>query len=309
MNYANPFSLSSHTSFLSPKENPSILTSFLSQNQSIRSFQSIPTKLITLHEDRKLQNKNQGRIKYVSEHSTTPNLYISKKHPKIRIPMLPKLSPEPKMEVQRMPYINIMTEPTAAIEEHIDKGRSNGEKSVDDIKDQLSTSKLSLKSHFKLAVQKSFRNHPKKLLFNILISNEFNTFHEQERLSIQIKFEPGNQVLTSKLTTLIQFIHTKEIQKYFRYINGEQFSVSTQVFQRKINLIQKGTNSRNMIQLESFLYFLNHQRKSTSFISKQQNNIQLEIYDKRNEKNEESQLHQNQINITVTFENIEKTVY
>ena len=32
-----------------------------------------------------------------------------------------------------MPYINIMTEPTAAIEEHIDKRRSNGEKSVDDI--------------------------------------------------------------------------------------------------------------------------------------------------------------------------------
>lgn len=31
-----------------------------------------------------------------------------------------------------MPYINIMTEPTAANEEHIDKGRSNGEKSVDD---------------------------------------------------------------------------------------------------------------------------------------------------------------------------------
>ncbi|CAD8170903.1 unnamed protein product [Paramecium pentaurelia] len=355
MNYANPFSLSSHTSFLSPKENPSILTSFLSQNQSIRSFQSIPTKLsfiyhqknpkktnylsprskiVTLHEDRKLQNKNQERVKYVSEHSTTPYLYISKKHPKIRIPLLPKLSPEPKMEVQRMPYINIMTEPTAAIEEHSDEGRSNGEKSVDDKQlilntsnnllhateitqnqeDQLSTSKLSLKSRFKLAVQKSFRNPPKKSLFNILISNEFNTFHEQERKSIQIKFEPGNQVLASKLTTLKksnqrkQFIHTKEIQKQFRYINFEQFSVSTQAFQRKINIIH-GTNSRNMIQSESFSLLPKSSRKSTSFISKQKNNIQLEIYDKRNEKNEESQLHQNQINITVTFENIEKTVY
>lgn len=30
-----------------------------------------------------------------------------------------------------MPYINIMTEPTAAIEEHSDEGKSNGEKSID----------------------------------------------------------------------------------------------------------------------------------------------------------------------------------
>lgn len=36
--------------------------------------------MITLHEERKLKNKNLERIKYVSEHSTTPYLFISKKH-------------------------------------------------------------------------------------------------------------------------------------------------------------------------------------------------------------------------------------
>ena len=30
-----------------------------------------------------------------------------------------------------MPYINIMTEPTATIEEHSDEGKSNGEKSIE----------------------------------------------------------------------------------------------------------------------------------------------------------------------------------
>ncbi|CAK73971.1 unnamed protein product (macronuclear) [Paramecium tetraurelia] len=363
MNYANPFSLSSHGSFLSPKENPSFLTSFLSQNQSIRSVQSIPTKMsfishqknpkksdlvsprskiVTLHEDRKIQKKNVERVKYVSEHSTTPYLYISKKQPQIRIPILPKLTPEPKIEVQRMPYINIMTEPTAAIEEHSDEGRTNGEKSVDDKQlilnkshnllhasditqnqeDLLSISKLSLKSRFKSAVQKSFRTPPRKSLFNLLISNEFNTYHEKERKSIQIKFEPGNQVLASKLIQMKkdanrkQCIKTKDINRQSRFINVEQFSVSTKAFQRKINLIH-GTNSRNMLQLESFSLLPKSQRKSASFVSKLHTNLQLGISDKVNEKNEELQFNQKdikeservQINLTVTFENVDKAVY
>ncbi|CAD8171150.1 unnamed protein product [Paramecium octaurelia] len=359
MNYANPFSLSSHGSFLSPRETPSILTSFLSQNQSIRSAQSNPIKLsfiqhpkhtkktdlvsprskmVTLHEDKKPKNKNFERIKYVSEHSTTPYLCISKKHPQIRIPILPKLSPEPKMEVQRMPYINIMTEPTAAIEEHSDEGRSNGEKSIDNSKsnnllhvsetthnfeDQLSTSKLSLKSRFKSAVQKSFRSPPRKSLFNLLISHEFNTLQENERKSIQIKFEPGNQVLASKIIYLKkskwkqQCIKTQEIKRQSRFINVEQFSVSTKAFQRKINLIH-GTNSRSLISIESFSLLPKSSRKSAiSIASKLQNNIQSGISDNLIDKNEESVLRQNnnkeskpvQFNITVTFQNTDIAAY
>ncbi|CAK63668.1 unnamed protein product (macronuclear) [Paramecium tetraurelia] len=359
MNYANPFSLSSHGSFLSPKETPSILTSFLSQNQSIRSAQSNPIKLsfiqhpknpkktdlasprskmVTLHEDRKLKNTNFERIKYVSEHSTTPYLCISKKHPQIRIPILPKLSPEPKMEVQRMPYINIMTEPTAAIEEHSDEGRSNGEKSMDNnrsdnllyvsetshnFEDQLSTSKLSLKSRFKSAVQKSFRSPPRKSLFNLLISHEFNTLQENERKSIQIKFEPGNQVLATKLIYRKkskwrqQCIQTQEIKRHSRFINDEQFSISTKAFQRKINLIH-GTNSRNLISIESFSLLPKSSRKSAiSIVSKLQNNTLSGISDHTIDKNEESELHRNsnkeskpvKFNITVTFQNTDIAAY
>jgi len=44
-------------------------------------------------------------------------LYIQKKKHDIHIPLLPKLSPEPKIESARVPFINIMTEPTITIEE------------------------------------------------------------------------------------------------------------------------------------------------------------------------------------------------
>lgn len=79
-------------------------------------------KIVTLHEERRPQKKSNERVKHVSEHSSMPYLYISKKSHEIRIPILPKLSPEPKVEISRLPYINIMTEPTAAIEEHSDEG-------------------------------------------------------------------------------------------------------------------------------------------------------------------------------------------
>ncbi|CAD8085177.1 unnamed protein product [Paramecium sonneborni] len=366
MNYANPFSLSFHGSYPNPKENPSILTSFLSQNQSIRSAQSIPTKLsfisqqqfkkkdlisprskiVTLHEDRKFEKRNIERVKYVSEHSTTPYLFISKKHPQIHIPMFPKLSPEPKIQVHRMPYINIMTEPTATIEEHSDEGRSNYEKSLDDDKqlifnqsnnllqaslisnnqeESLSPNKLSLKSRFKLAVQKSFRQPPRKSIFTLLISHEFNTHTENERKSIHKKFEPGNSILASKITFIKKYqskqscISYRDIKNQSNFHNVEQFNISSQAFQRKISLIHN-TNSRNLIQNESFSLLPKSSRKS-AIISKFQSNFLIGITDKKNEKlqfqegdekqsqNDQIHFQRVQINITVTFDNVDKTVY
>ncbi|CAD8088626.1 unnamed protein product [Paramecium sonneborni] len=373
MNYANPFSLTSYTSILSPKEQRSRLTSFLSNNQSIKSNKSMSPKMnfipqskflktdqlspksqfFTKNDNQKLPKKTTDRIKFVSEHTSTPYLYIQKKKNEIRLPILPKLSPEPKIESTRIPDINIMTEPTITIEEQGEEfksitkqrkqqqlllNKSNNLLQVSQLSqnqdDQLSNSKLSIRSRFKKAVQSSFHSPPRKSLFNVIISHEFNVLHEEEGFELQKRFEPGNQILASKFLMKIKQNVTKKqkfikdnihLKKGFGLINIEQFNVSTKAFQRKINLIHS-TSSRSLMHQEQFSLLPKSSRKSINSINSQtQNNFLFVTSDKKldklnynskqqNSKEKGKELDQIKVfektkfNIIITYENVEKLV-
>ncbi|CAD8079315.1 unnamed protein product [Paramecium primaurelia] len=368
MNYANPFSLTSQTSFLSPKDQRSRLTSFLSQNHSIKSNKSVSPKMnflpqqkmlrteqispksqfVSQNDNKKFQKKTTDRIKYVSEHSSTPYLYIQKKKHDIHIPLLPKLSPEPKIESSRVPLINIMTEPTITIEEQGEQERSNFEQRFEQRKDQqlllnksnnllqvsqlsnnqddqLSNSKLSIRSRFKKAVQNSFHSPARKSLFNVIISHEFNALQEVERPQIQKRFEPGNQILALKL--LMQkkqnilkkekYIKDIHLKKEFGLINIDQFNVSTKAFQRKVNLIHQ-TSSRSLMHQEQFSLLPKSQRKSiTSVCSQIQNNLLIvssdkntqNIKEKSKEKDNLKDFEKTKFNVIITYENVEKLTF
>ncbi|CAD8186333.1 unnamed protein product [Paramecium octaurelia] len=368
MNYANPFSLTSQTSFLSPKEQRSRLTSFLSQNHSIRSNKSVSPKMhfipqqkmlrteqispksqfVPKNDNKQYQKRTTGRIKYVSEHSSTPYLYIQKKKHEIRIPLLPKLSPEPKIESPKLPFINIMTEPTITIEEQGEQERSNFEQRFELNKDQqillnksnnllqvsqlsnnqddqLSNSKLSIRTRFKKAVQNSFHSPARKSLFNVIISHEFNVLQEIERPQIQKRFEPGNQILALKLQMRTiknikkkeKYIKDVQLKKGFGSINVEQFNVSTKAFQRKINLIHQ-TSSRSLMHQEQFSLLPKSQRKSiTSVCSQTQNNVLIVSSDKHTqfikERSKEidkvKEYEKSKFNVTITYENVEKLTF
>ncbi|CAD8092367.1 unnamed protein product [Paramecium sonneborni] len=368
MNYANPFSLTSYTSFLSPKDQRSRLTSFQSNNQSIKSNKSVSPKMnfipqpqflktqqlspksqfLSQHQNQKLTKKPIERIKYVSEHTSTPYLYIQKKQNSIHFPVLPKLSPESKIESPKIPNINIMTEPTIIIEEQAEEQESNVKQKkqlqlllnnnllqVSQLSqnqdDQLSNSKLSIRSRFKKAVQNSFHSPPRKSLFNVIISHEFNVLHEEEKPQLLKKFEPGNQILAQKFTMKIEknvsknlkYIKDIHLKKQFGLINLEQFNVSTKAFQRKINLIHS-TSSRSLMHQEQFSLLPKSSRKSIHSISSQiQNNAFFINSNKkldkinqnqksRNSKEKKQNLDQTievektKFHIIITYENVEK---
>lgn len=65
-------------------------------------------------------------MKFLSEHTlkNVPYLCVTRKKKEIKLPILKTLTPEPKSEIPRIIGFNMITEPTAPIEEKSEELKS-----------------------------------------------------------------------------------------------------------------------------------------------------------------------------------------